>query len=169
MVFVETKLKGAYIIEPERLEDHRGFFDRTFCREELMAHDLDFPVVQCSVSANRKKGTVRGLHYQISPYQEAKLVRCTNGAVYDVIVDLRLESAPLNQWVATELTAENRRMLFIPESLAHGFQTLQDNTEVFYQMSELYHPECARGVRWSDKAFGISWPLEGITISDSDR
>jgi dTDP-4-dehydrorhamnose 3,5-epimerase len=169
MIFRETRLKGAFTIEPERLEDERGFFARTFCREEFRAHGLNPTVVQCNISVNKKKGTLRGMHYQTPPYPEAKLVLCTRGAVYDVIIDLRPESPTFKQWIAVELTAENHRMLYVPESFAHGFQTLEDNTEVRYQMSEFYHPECARGVRWDDPSFGIEWPqVKKRTMSEKD-
>jgi dTDP-4-dehydrorhamnose 3,5-epimerase len=169
MVSIETKIKGVYIVEPERIADQRGFFARTFCRQEFEAHGLNPRVAQCSTSFNKKKGTLRGMHYQETPYQEAKLVRCTMGAIYDVAVDLRRDSPTFQQWVAVELTSENRRMFYIPEGLAHGFQTLQDNSEVFYQISVLYHPECSRGLRWNDPAFGISWPLDSISISKRDE
>jgi dTDP-4-dehydrorhamnose 3,5-epimerase len=144
VIFIETKLKGAFIIKPERLEDERGFFARTFCREEFTVHSLNPNMVQCDISFNKRVGTLRGLHYQAAPHEEAKLVRCTRGALYDVIVDLRRESPTFMQWVSVELTADNHRMLYIPERLAHGFQTLEDDTEIFYQMSEFYHPESAR-------------------------
>ena len=147
MIFNETKLKGAFVIEPERLEDERGFFARTWCQREFEAHGLNPRLVQCSISFNKKKGTLRGMHYQVAPYEEARLVRCTMGAIYDVVLDLRPASSTCKQWVAVELTSENRRMLYIPGGLAHGFQTLKDNTEVFYQMSEFYQPEYVRGVR----------------------
>jgi dTDP-4-dehydrorhamnose 3,5-epimerase len=169
MVFIETRLKGAFTIEPELVQDGRGFFTRTFDQKEFEAHGLNPRVAQCNISSNKKKGTLRGMHYQIAPYQEAKLVCCTKGAIYDVIVDLRKVSPTFKQWVAVELTAQNRRMLYIPEGFAHGFQTLQDNTEVFYQMSESYHPESARGVRWDDRAFGIVWPDDVRVVSDRDR
>jgi dTDP-4-dehydrorhamnose 3,5-epimerase len=170
VVFVETKLKGAFIIEPERLEDERGFFARMCCQREFEARGLNPRLVQCSISFNRKKGTLRGMHYQVAPHAEAKLVRCTMGAVHDVILDLRQDSTTFKQWVAVKLTPENRSMLFIPEGLAHGFQTLEDNTEVFYQMSEFYHPERERGVRWDDPAFRIEWPLdEKPVLSEKDR
>lgn len=169
MIFIETKLKGAFIIEPEPLEDERGFFARTFDQKEFEAHGLNPRVAQCNISFNKKKGTLRGMHYQIAPYEEAKLVRCTKGAIYDVIIDLRPESPTFKQWIAVELTAENRRMLYAPEGVAHGFQTLEDNTEVFYMMSEFYHPECARGVRWNDPAFGIEWPIKEKTVSSKDN
>jgi dTDP-4-dehydrorhamnose 3,5-epimerase len=169
MRFTETKLKGAFILEPEILEDERGFFARTWCRHEFEAHGLTTIFVQGNISFNHKRGTLRGMHYQVEPHAEAKLVRCTMGAIYDVILDLRADSATFKQWLAVELTAKNRRMLFIPAGLAHGFQTLEDNTEVLYQMSEFYHPECARGVRWDDPAFGIGWPIAEIISSRRDN
>ena len=169
MLFTETKLKGVFIIEPERLEDERGFFARTWCTQEFEAHGLNPQLVQCSISFNRKKGTLRGMHYQAAPNAEAKLIRCTMGAIYDVALDLRPGSATFKQWTAVELTAENRKMLYIPEGLAHGFQTLADDTEVHYQISESYHPESARGVRWDDSAFAITWPDAERTISAKDR
>jgi dTDP-4-dehydrorhamnose 3,5-epimerase len=169
VVFVETKLEGVYIIEVEKREDKRGFFARTFCYHEFEAHGLNPRVVQCSTSFNKKKGTLRGMHYQVPPYGEVKVVRCTAGAIYDVVVDLRPESRTFKQWVAVELSGEDGRMFYIPERLAHGFQTLVDNTEVFYQMSEFYHPECVRGLRWNDPAFGIVWPdVENRILSERD-
>jgi dTDP-4-dehydrorhamnose 3,5-epimerase len=168
MRFRETKLKGAYLVEPERLEDERGFFARTWCQREFEAHGLNPRLVQCSVAFNRKTGTLRGMHYQAAPHAEAKLVRCTMGAIYDVILDLRPASLTLRQWIAEELTAENRRALYIPEGCAHGFQTLADNTEVLYQMSEFYYPERASAVRWNDPAFQIEWPLPPTAISRKD-
>ncbi len=158
MIFIEAKLKGAYIIEPEKLEDARGFFARTFCQKEFEARGLNPRLVQCSMSFNKKEGTMRGMHYQVPPCQEAKLIRCTRGAVFDVIVDLRRHAPAFKQWMGVELTAWNHRLLYVPEGFAHGFQTLEDNTEVAYQMSDFYHPECARGVRWDDPAFKIEWP-----------
>jgi len=169
MIFIETKLKGVFTLEPERIEDERGFFARTFDQKEFEAHGLNARVLQCNISFNKKKGTLRGMHYQIAPYQEAKLVCCTKGAIYDVIIDLRNNSPTVKQWLAVELTAQNRRMLYIAEGFAHGFQTLRDDTEVFYQMFELYHPESAKGVRWDDRAFGIVWPDDIRVISDRDR
>lgn len=168
MIFKETELKGAFIIEPKRLEDERGFFARSFCQKESEEHGLNPCIVQCNISYNRKKGTLRGMHYQIAPYQEAKVVSCTRGSIYDVIIDLRPHSPTYRQWFAVELTAENFRMLYVPEGFAHGFQTLEDNTVVLYQMSEFYHQECARGVRWDDPAFGIEWRHAVGSISDSD-
>jgi dTDP-4-dehydrorhamnose 3,5-epimerase len=158
VLFSETKLRGVFVVEPERIEDERGFFARTWCRREFEAHGLNPNLVQCSISFNRNKGTLRGMHYQLAPHAEAKLVRCTMGAMYDVALDLRRDSATFKEWVAVELTAENRRMLYIPEGVAHGFQTLTDNTEVLYQMSEFYDPQSARGVLWNDPVFGIEWP-----------
>jgi dTDP-4-dehydrorhamnose 3,5-epimerase len=169
VIFRQTQLPGVYLLEPERHEDERGFFARTWCRREFEAHGLDPRLVQCNISFNRKRGTLRGMHYQAAPHGEAKLIRCTRGAIYDVIVDLRRDSPAFKKWVAAELTAENRSMLFVPEGLAHGFQTLEGDTEVFYQMSEFYHPESARGVRWDDPAFGIRWPFAQPIMSDKDR
>jgi dTDP-4-dehydrorhamnose 3,5-epimerase len=169
MRFIETKLRGAFIIDTEPIEDERGFFARTWCRREFEAHGLNSQLVQCNISFNKKKGTLRGMHYQGPPHEEAKLVRCTKGAIYDVIIDLRPSSPTFKEWVPVLLSAESRRMLYVPERFAHGFQTLEDNTEVFYQMSEFYVPECAKGVRWDDGAFGIEWPeVESRVISAKD-
>lgn len=169
MIFRETFLRGAYTIEPEFKEDERGFFARTWCQREFREHGLNASLVQCNISFNRKMGTLRGMHFQRPPYGEAKLVRCTMGAIYDVIIDLRPDSLTFKKWFATELTAENRKMLYIPEGFAHGFITLTDNTEVFYQMSQFYHPEYADGVRWNDPAFNITWPIDVTVISDRDN
>lgn len=168
MIFTETKLKGAFIIDIEPREDERGFFARSWCEDEFKKHGLNPRLVQCNISFNKKRGTLRGMHYQIAPFAEAKLVRCTMGGVYDVIIDLRPDSPTFKQWISVELTAENRRALYVPEDFAHGFQTLMDNTEVFYQMSEFYHPECARSVRWDDPALGIQWPSGPRIISRRD-
>ncbi|MEP7288551.1 MAG: dTDP-4-dehydrorhamnose 3,5-epimerase [Chloroflexota bacterium] len=168
MIFIETKLPGAFIVELEKRSDERGFFARTWCQDEFEAHGLNTRLVQCNLSFNAFKGTLRGMHYQAAPFAEAKLARCTRGALYDVIVDLRPESPTYKQWIATELTANNYRALYIPEGMAHGFVTLQDDTEIFYQMSEFYHPECAESVRWDDPAFGIDWPYEVQVISAKD-
>jgi dTDP-4-dehydrorhamnose 3,5-epimerase len=169
MIFTETKLKGAFIIEPEKLEDDRGFFARSWCQREFEAHGLNPRLVQCSISYNKSKGTLRGIHYQTTPYEEAKLVRCTSGSIYDAIVDLRPESATFKQYIGEILTGQNHRMLYVPEGFAHGFLTLEDNTEVFYQISEFYSPEHGQGVRWNDPAFGIKWPLAPSVMSDRDR
>jgi dTDP-4-dehydrorhamnose 3,5-epimerase len=168
--FTETTLQGAYILDIEPIEDERGFFARSWCREEFGAQGLHCTFVQSNISFNKTKGTLRGMHYQVKPNEEAKLVQCTRGAIYDVIIDLRSQSRTFKQWVAVELTAANHRMLYVPEGLAHGFQTLEDDAEVFYLMSEFYHPECAQGVRWDDPAFGITWPQsDRRIISDKDN
>jgi len=169
LIFTETKLAGAFVIEQERRTDERGFFARTFCQREFEAHGLKTQVVQCNVSFNRRKGTLRGMHYQAAPFAEAKLVRCTSGSIYDVIIDLRPSSATFKKYFAAELSAGNGRMLYIPEDFAHGFQTLQDDTEVFYQMAQSYSAEHARGVRWNDPAFGIAWPECERIIIERDK
>jgi dTDP-4-dehydrorhamnose 3,5-epimerase len=169
MIFAETPLPGAFVIDVEPVADERGSFARTFSRDEFEEHGLNAAVVQCNVSFNARRGTLRGMHYQADPYGECKLVRCTLGAIYDVIVDLRPESPAYCRWFAVELTAENRRMLYIPEGLAHGFQTLADGSEVFYQMSQSYAPSHARGVRWDDPSFGIRWPDAERIMSERDR
>jgi dTDP-4-dehydrorhamnose 3,5-epimerase len=169
MLFTETQLKGAYIIDPERLADERGFFARTWDRHEFEARGLNTNLAQCNISYNARRGTLRGMHYQIDPHAETKLVRCTTGAIYDVIIDLRPGSPTLQQWLAVELSAANRRMLYIPPGFAHGFQTLEDHSEVFYQMAEFYAPDYARGVRWNDPAFGIVWPEMPQAIAARDQ
>jgi dTDP-4-dehydrorhamnose 3,5-epimerase len=169
MIFKETKLKGAFFIDPERLEDERGFFARTWCRRELEAHGLNARLMQCSISFNKKRGTLRGMHYQAAPYQEAKLVRCTMGAVYDVIIDLRPSSITFKQWIGVELSAENRKMLYVPEGFAHGFQTLVEASEVFYQISKIFHPEHTLGMRWNDPTLKIAWPLVPTVLSKRDE
>lgn len=182
MIFTETKIKGAYIIDIEKLKDERGFFARSWCQKEFEAHGLNSRLVQCNISFNLKKGTLRGMHYQAAPYEEAKLVRCIRGSIYDVIIDIRPSSDSYCNWIGVELTAPgskpqalpsqlkaNYRMLYIPEGFAHGFLTLEDNSEVFYQMSEFYSPDHARGFRWNDSAFGIEWPSDVNVLSDRDR
>jgi dTDP-4-dehydrorhamnose 3,5-epimerase len=169
MIYTETKLRGAFVIEPDIFEDERGFFGRIWTQKEFAAQGLDPRLVECNISFNKKKGILRGMHFQAAPHGQAKLVRCTMGAIYDVIVDLRPDSATFKEWVAVELTARNRLMLYIPEEFAHGFQTLEDATEVLYQMSEGYAPESSRGVRWNDPAFGIEWPSAERTIIARDR
>lgn len=168
MIFAETKLKGAFVVDPEFTPDDRGFFFRTWCREEFDTHGLNINLAQCSGVFNKKKGTLRGMHWQAAPREEAKLVRVISGGVYDVIADLRPQSATYLQWIAVELSSENRRMLFVPEGFAHGYLTLTDDTELFYQMSEFYSPECARGFRWNDPALAIDWPDEVRVISERD-
>lgn len=169
MQFHETKLRGAYVLDIERREDPRGFFGRSWCMEEFVAHGLNPVMVQCNVSYNLRKGTLRGMHFQKAPYPEMKLVRCTMGALYDVIIDLRPDSQTYMQHFGMELSAENRSAIYIPDGFAHGFQTLTDCVEVFYQMSEFYHPDCAAGVRWDDPAFAIEWPVADPFLSDKDR
>lgn len=169
MLFYETKLKGAFIIDIEPHEDERGFFARSWCKDEFERHGLNARLVQCNISYNKRLGTLRGMHFQVKPFAEAKLVRCTRGAIYDVIIDLRPDSPTFKQWLNVELTEDNHSAIFIPEGIAHGFQTLRDNSEVFYQMSEFFHPECAKGVRWNDIAFGIHWPIASPIISQRDQ
>jgi dTDP-4-dehydrorhamnose 3,5-epimerase len=168
MIFTKTNLEGAWIIDIDKLEDERGFFARTFCQREFHEHGLNPCVAQCNVSYNKKKGTFRGMHLQVNPYQEAKLVQCMAGAIYDVIVDLRPESSTYKQHLGITLSARSYRMLYIPEGLAHGFLTLEDDTNVFYQMSEFYAPESARGFRWNDPAFEIVLPGNVNVISERD-
>jgi dTDP-4-dehydrorhamnose 3,5-epimerase len=169
VIFKETELPGAYVIEPERILDERGFFARSWCQREFRVHGLDDRIVQCNISFNKVKGTLRGMHYQVDPHAETRLIRCTRGAIFDVIVDLRRESSTYMRHLAVVLTAENNKMLYVPRGFAHGFQTLKDETEVFYQMSEFYYPASARGVRWDDSAFRIAWPEATRTISAKDR
>lgn len=169
MIFRETKLKGAFLIEAEKRADDRGFFARSFCREEFEAHGLNPNVAQCNISFNRRKGTLRGMHFQVAPYEEAKLVRCTMGSLYDVCIDLRPKSATFKQHFGVVLSARERNMIYVPEGFAHGLQTLEDDTEVFYQMSQVYAPESARGVRWNDPAFGIKWPPAERVMTKKDR
>lgn len=169
LIFTETNLRGAYLIEPEPQRDNRGFFARTWCQEEFVHRGLNPRLVQCNVSFNRTKGTWRGMHYQVAPHAEAKLVRCTMGSICDVIVDLRPDSPTFRSHVTVTLSADNRQMLYIPETFAHGFVTLEEKTEVFYQMSEFYAPESARGFRWNDPFFDIRLPVEVTCISERDR
>jgi dTDP-4-dehydrorhamnose 3,5-epimerase len=168
MRFRATPLAGAFIVEPELLEDERGFFARTFCRCEFEERGLNPCVAQCSVSYNRRRATLRGMHYQAAPHEEDKLVRCIRGAIYDVIVDLRPSSATFKRWTGAELSETNRLALYIPRGCAHGFITLADDSEILYQISEYYVAQGARGVRWNDPAFGIVWPLSPTIISDRD-
>lgn len=169
MRFTPTPLPGVYVIDLEYLEDGRGFFARSWCREEFARRGLNAELAQCNVSFNRLRCTLRGLHYQADPHAEAKLVRVTRGAAYDVAADLRPWSPTYLRWFAAELTADNRRALYVPGGCAHGFQTLTDDTEVFYQMSEVYRPEAARGVRWDDPALGVAWPDLERVMSERDR
>ncbi len=157
-----------YVIEPERIEDERGFFSRTFCRDEFSANGLVSTLVQCSASYNHKRGTLRGLHFQAAPHEEVKVVRCTRGAMFDVVVDLRPASPTYCKWISAELNENNGRMIYIPMGCAHGFQTVMDATEVFYQMSTMYNPAAGRGVRWNDRAIGIKWPIDTPIVSARD-
>ena len=169
MNFRETELSGLWVVELERIEDERGFFARSFCRDEFEEHGLEPAIDQCNISFNRHQGTLRGLHYQAPPHEEDKLVRCTMGAIWDVAIDLRPDSPTFKRWVGRTLSAENRTMLYIPKGFAHGFITLEDDSEVFYQMSVPYHPASAGGFPWDDPAFAIEWPAEPRVISDQDR
>ena len=170
MIFHETALQGAFWIELERKEDERGFFARSFCDEAFRARGLKSRVAQSNISFNTTAGTLRGMHYQVEPFAEAKLIRVTRGAIFDAIVDLRPQSPTRLQWTAVELTEANGRMLYVPEGFAHGFQTLLNETEVFYEMFESFHPECARGLRWDDPAFAIQWPpAERRIVSQKDQ
>ncbi len=169
MIRRDTTIPGTFVLEPEPRADARGFFARTWCRREFEAMGLEPRLAQCSVSYNRRAGTLRGMHLQAAPHGEAKLVRCTAGAVFDVVLDLRPDSPAYLRWFGTELSADNRLSLYVPEGVAHGFQTLADGAEVFYQISEEYFPDLARGVRWDDPAFGIRWPLPDPILSPRDR
>jgi dTDP-4-dehydrorhamnose 3,5-epimerase len=169
MKFSRTAIEGALLIEPERQEDERGFFARVYCEREFAEHGLETRYPQCSVSFNLARGTVRGLHYQAAPHQEAKIVRCTAGAIYDVVADLRRGSRSYGQWAGVELSAASRRMLYVPAGCAHGFQTLEDNCEVFYQISTEHEPAGFRGVRYDAPALAIQWPLPVSVISERDR
>ena len=168
MIFNTTPLKGAYLIEIERYEDERGFFSRTWCRREFEEKGLNPRLVQCNLSYNKNEGTLRGMHFQAAPFEEAKLVSCIQGAIFDVIIDLRSDSPTFKKHLSVTLSAENHNMLYVPEGFAHGFLTLNMDTYVYYQMSEYYAPEYARGIRWNDPAFGIRWPREVNVISERD-
>jgi dTDP-4-dehydrorhamnose 3,5-epimerase len=169
MKFEQTAIPGVWLIDIEPHEDERGFFARTWCAEEAVAHGLNPACVQCNVSFNRLRGTLRGMHWQDKPHAEAKWIRCTRGAAWDVALDMRPASPTYGKWMGVELSVDNRRMVYIPEGVAHGFQTLENDTELFYQMSEFYVAELARGVRWNDPSFGINWPLTDPILSDRDR
>jgi dTDP-4-dehydrorhamnose 3,5-epimerase len=168
--FNETGKPGAYIIELEKVGDERGFFARAWCQNEFQRHNLVPRFVQCNLSFNKRRNTLRGMHYQSAPFEEAKLVRCTKGAIFDVIIDLRPESPTYLKWIGVELTSDNYNMLYVPEMFAHGYLTLVDDTEVFYQVSQFYSPNHERGVRWNDPIFGIDWPIDGdLVISEKDN
>lgn len=168
MRFFETELSGVFTIELECVEDERGFFARSWCRAEFEAKGLNGALEQCNISYNRLRGTLRGLHFQTAPDEEAKLVRCTRGAIFDVIVDLRPESPTQYRWTSVELSAENHRMLYVPERFAHGFQTLVDDTELFYQMTAQFRPASGRGLRWNDPSLAIRWPIPHPILSVRD-
>jgi len=169
MRFIPLTLADAFVVELEKMSDERGSFARSWCVREFAEHGLDSRLVQCNVSFNRHRGTLRGMHYQLPPWSEGKLVRCTRGKMLDVIVDIRPDSATFLQWTAEELTPDNGRMMFVPKGFAHGFITLADDTEVFYQMTEFYDPGSARGVRWDDPLFGIRWPEAPRVMSPKDE
>ena len=168
MIIEQTKLSGAFVIELEQHQDDRGFFARTFCKNELEAHGMISDVAQANMSLSKKKGTLRGMHYQKAPHQESKLVRCTRGALFDVIIDLRPESPTFKEWFGVELSADNYKMLYVPRDFAHGFLTLTDNTEVTYMVSQFYAPGSELGIRWNDPQFGIKWPIDIEVISEKD-
>jgi dTDP-4-dehydrorhamnose 3,5-epimerase len=168
VIFLPTSLPGAFIIDIERREDERGFFARTWCRREFAEKGLSAELAQCNTSYNRRRGTLRGMHWQAAPNAEVKLIRCTRGAIWDAIVDLRPDSPTYLNHVGVELSADSRRALYVPEGMAHGFVTLEDDSEVFYQMSEFYEPTAARGARWNDPAFGISWPVTDPVLHPRD-
>mgnify|MGYP001627807474 FL=1 len=169
MIFTETEISGSYLIDVKRIGDDRGFFGRLWCEREMEEMGLVSSIKQSNIGVSPLKGTLRGLHYQTAPHQEVKTIRCPRGAIYDVIVDLRPDSPTFKKWFAVELTAENSRMLYVPEGCATGYQTLVDDTEIYYHTSEFYHPESATGVRHDDPAFGIEWPLPIAAISDNDK
>lgn len=169
MIFQETGLEGMKVIDPEPSSDSRGHFTRTWCAETFRARGIDAAFVQCGASFNHRRGTLRGLHYQAAPHEEAKLIRCTRGRVWDVALDLRVGSPTMGEWRAVELAADTGRMVYLPEGFAHGFQTLEDESELFYQISAAYIPEAARGVRWDDPELAIPWPLADPILSEKDR
>ena len=169
MLFKETKLEGAYLVEIEKREDFRGFFARAFCQDEFSDHDLNGDIVQANMSFNHKKGTLRGMHFQADPFAECKTVRCVRGAIYDVIIDLRPDSKTFKQWFGVELCEGDGKMLYIPKHFAHGYLTLEDNSEVTYFVSQVYVPDAGRGVPYDDPAFAIQWPVEVTCISEQDR
>lgn len=168
MIFTETVLPGSFLIKVEKLEDERGFFARSWDKKKFKEIGLNSDLVQCNISFNKKTGTLRGMHYQIPPYQEAKLVRCTRGKIFDVIIDLRKNSVTYKKWLGLELDSTSHDLLYIPKGFAHGFQTLEDDTEVFYQMSNWFYPEYTKGIRWDDDEFKINWPIKDVIISKKD-
>ena len=169
MIFTKTKIEGAYLLDVKQIKDERGFFGRSYCQNEFEQYGLNTSAVQANVSFNLKKGTLRGMHMQLAPFEETKLVRCTRGSIYDVIVDMRKGSPTYKQWIGVELTADNFRMLFVPEGFAHGFITLEDNTDVTYQVTQFYSPDSEFGLRWDDPSLNIEWPIEPKLISPKDK
>ncbi|QCX39137.1 dTDP-4-dehydrorhamnose 3,5-epimerase [Aureibaculum algae] len=169
MLFKETKLKGVFLLNLEKIEDGRGFFSRLWCKKELEEKNLNADVVQSNISYNKKKGTLRGLHYQKAPYEETKYVRCTKGAMYDVVVDLRPDSPTYKQWLGVELSEENASMLYVPKGCAHGYLALEDHTEVTYFVTQFYKSDAEGGIRYDDKSFNIEWPIAITEISDKDK
>ena len=169
MIFTQTPLPGAYVLEPEKISDHRGFFARIWCKHELQAHGLSGELCQSNVGFSHRAGTVRGLHFQTPPHAEVKIVRCTRGSVFDVIVDVRPDSPSYQHWFGVHLTAENRKMLYVPKGMATGYMTLEDDTEINYHTSERFAPHAATGIRFDDPAVGIAWPLKVTAISEQDR
>ncbi len=168
MIFTETSLKGAWIVEIKKLEDDRGFFGRSWCQHEFEDHGLNGKICQINTSLTLKKGTIRGMHYQIDPYQETKFIRCTRGRIYDVIVDLRPGSPTFLKWIGNELSADNYKMVYVPENFAHGFVSLEDNSEVYYPVTQFYTPGAERGIRYNDPALNIQWPVPITTVSEKD-
>ncbi len=169
MIFTETKLKGAFIIEIKKLEDERGFFGRAWCHNEFKEHGLNPNICQINTSYTKKKGTIRGLHYQVDPYQETKFIRCTRGRIFDVIIDLRPGSPTFMQWIGNELSSDSYKMVYVPEYFAHGILSLEDNSEVYYPVSQFYTPGAERGIRWNDPAFNIQWPVKVEIVSEKDN
>lgn len=168
MIFTETKLKGAFVLEIKKLEDERGFFGRSWCANEMKEHGLNADICQANTSLSKEKGTLRGMHYQLDPYQETKLIRCTHGSIYDVIIDLRPDSPTYKEWFGIELTRDNYKMLYVPEDFAHGFVTLEDDVEVTYLVTQFYTPGAEAGIRWNDPGFKIDWPMDPKVFSDKD-
>lgn len=169
MKFIQTPLNGSFLIEIEEIKDERGFFARTWNKQIFEKHGLNTNLEQCNVSYNKKKGTLRGMHFQISPYQEVKIVRCTKGRIFDVIIDLRSKSPTYKKWTSFELTEKNHKLIYVPEGFAHGLMTLEDDTEIFYQVSQKYMPEFERIIKWNDPTFNISWPMSPKVISEKDK
>ncbi|AFS83789.1 dTDP-4-dehydrorhamnose 3,5-epimerase [Candidatus Nitrosopumilus sediminis] len=169
MIFTKTSLEDAFIVELEKKEDHRGFFARSWDTNEFAKHNLNHNLVQCNISFSKKRGTLRGMHYQTKPFEESKLIRCTKGKIFDVIIDLRSKSKTYKKWFGVELSQENYKMLYVPEGFAHGFQSLEDDTEIFYQVSQFYTPKAECGIHWNDPSFNIKWPIDEKIITEKDN